>query len=282
MAYWELIDGWDLQIGDVTQSGQRVFIDTQPSSVSSQGVDLPDFGDEWSSDYPTLTVRGISKSLLPGCQNIYKYTVTYSNEDVLDSDEQANDTDLPVAVSIATEVIQYEPVAQISPGAGIIINNNCVFENSGERNLQPVTIRIPQITYNMYRRTSNITTFKNTMIEKVGKVNSETFYGIPAEQLLFQGAECEPYLNASGIRSWKIKLVFMQRIVQLNDTSAPGYTEGATGGWNHVIRQSDGKWDRVLIDGVNTIYSLTPFKPLLTSGYGIQAAATGSGTQVNT
>lgn len=109
--------------------------------------------------------------------------------------------------------------------------------------------------------------------DNIGCVNIATYESIPAECLLFLGAEVSFVFSTDGTQVWTLEYHFSERNIRWSDSteaageSSASSSEGfiATGppfGWNHFWRPSHKRWERVLDDDGNRMYSGGTFSGL--------------------
>lgn len=76
-----------------------------------------------------------------------------------------------------------------------------------------------------------------------GPLNSFPFYNVSAETLLMTGSEIGFSFAADGNSQWTLDYRFHERIIAAANVATP---TGGPGGWNHVYRENDNTWAKVL------------------------------------
>ena len=249
------------------QKGQKVFHEAAFNPRSDLAVSLPAIGDPFSDSAPNCLVVNIEMTYLGDTTNCGRiWTIEYLN-DIQEPDEEVsnpNEEDLQTTIELGSEAISYTPPAGVwrwyAGGAEIVM---------------PMYARINTATVKVYRTIWNnkLDLFLAQNFYKMGKINSDVFWGIPNYMLYYEGANLQETRDEDGDRIWKAEMTFTFRTVTGNFTMGkPDIVEGGQDGWNWVIRDTDtmtateiwGKPYKTAPADHMFIYQATEFKPLLT------------------
>jgi len=249
------------------QKGQKVYHEASFNPHPDLAVSLPSIDDPFSDDAPDCLVVNIEMTYLGDstlCGRIW--TIDYVNT-IVEPDTDTtnpNEEDLQTTIELGSESISYQPPANIwswYPGGSFIT--------------MPMYARINTATVKVYRTIWNgqLDLFMAQNFYKMGKVNSDLFWGIPQYMLYYEGANLQETRDDMGGRIWKAEMTFTFRTVTGDFTMGESDAiEGGKDGWNWVIRDTDtmtatdiwGKPYKAAPADHMFIYQAVEFKPLLT------------------
>lgn len=107
------------------------------------------------------------------------------------------------------------------------------------------TVRVPRV-----KAAADFNTWLATVLACVGKVNSGTYGGFAAGQLLLEGVEGGSRKSPTGVTEYAFDVVFKFRVIGGGITS---------GDWQYLWREDfGGSWDRPK-DGSNYLYATSSF-----------------------
>ena len=94
----------------------------------------------------------------------------------------------------------------------------------------------------------------DALVAAAGFVNGGVgLFNAPVETLLFLGCEASRAVNATGSESWNLDYKFSQRVLWGIDGADDTWK---TIGWNHYLRPTTSKWERLLDKNGNPTYPL--------------------------
>lgn len=250
------------------QKGQKIYMEASFHPDPGTPVSLPSIDDPWSTDAPSVKVVNIFMEYLNQDTNCGRtWTVSYQN-DITENDETVinpDEEDLQTTIELGAELISFQPPADVwhwyAGGPAITI---------------PIGIHINTAVVKVYRTIWNnkLDKFMEINFQKMGKINSDLFWGIPNYMLLYEGSNLQETRDDNGNRIWKAEMVFTFRTVTGDYTmgSACG-EEGGLDGWNWVLREDSTMattpWGKpymsAAIPSKMFLYQATEFAPLLTA-----------------
>lgn len=244
---YELVEGWHVSIGATGNSATRVFLETDADIPGSTRVPLPKIGDSFDNDYENLTLKTIDISIFGGNPNCgKKYTCNYDSQPFLQLSYDVSEDELPGSVEIAAEYIVWEPKTNIY-----------TYATDGKSVVQPVQRIVAHMIIKRSRIIKSFDEYTNIVAKTVHKINNDTFLGIPAGMLKFEGATYTQFKNKAGFDRWRVELTFDCRMV--TRTFAANQD-----GWQFGLRDDNGQWDRL----VPNLYLETDFKNLYSGNLG--------------
>lgn len=242
----ELVDGYQFNITSETSTATRVFTTAVPSGATT--LTLPAIGSSYSSDWPNLTLKSISHTIMgpnPNCPR--KFTCTYDTRPC-PTMELLVDPRPTISMEISADYLTY--TNSTSSGSGDTLWR----WNVGGTITNAPDIIIPKIEYHatltttryLYRDTlDDWFGVSNPRIGTVNKTEITYFTGWPAETLLYTGAQVAPVTSENNNKMWRAEMKFSGRIVyNPSDT-----THSTPLGWNYVFDVADNTYKRLCQDG---------------------------------
>lgn len=244
-----LTERWGFQTGIAGLSGTRTYLDTT-ADLGVSKVGLPKLGDAWDSDNTNITLKNIEVNLLSDRDTCgKKYFCTYDGQPFGQTATPLSDDDVPRSVEVGGEYLTW-----VEPSSG-----SFYFKSDNVKVEQAMARQVSFSNFRMYRVISNsfIDDYMVTVMGMVNKLNDTSFVGFPSEMVMFTGANMTEFKNRIGALRWRVELNFSARSVTRN------FTNG-NDGWNYILRDSTGTWDKPVIGiaGTEGIYPTANFKLL--------------------
>ena len=248
---YELTQQWRFTVSANSISGTRIYLGTN-ASLSTELVDLPNIGDEWSDDYPNVTLKTIDVTYINDNDNCGKrYVCSYDGTPYEQTAVIQDSDEFPRNVSVSGEFIVWEPKDNIFKwGSDLTVADQVVFKH------------VATATFRIVRVVKDFDDYMYDVAKLLNKVNGDTFLGFPAGTVLFNGANMTEFRNRVGSRRWRAELTFTFRTVT-GDFGIPDEGQAPRDGWNYFMRNDTGKFDSIFNANDNSnLYSLEDFTDL--------------------
>lgn len=243
-----LRERWGFHTGTTGLGGVRTYLDTT-ADLGVAKVPLPKMGDAWDSDNTNITLKDMDIELLSGSETCgKKYILTYDGQPYGQTAVPLSDDDVPRTVETGGEYLTW-----VEGGDG-----SFYWPSDSAKVQQAMARQVSLANFRMYRVISNsfIDDYMVVVMGMTNKLNNSSFVGFPAEMCMFTGTNMTEFKNRAGALRWRVELNFSARSVTKDFTAAKD-------GWNFILRQSNGKWERPIIGGgPASIYPTANFKLL--------------------
>ena len=246
----ELTDGYMVDYGLTASSATRVFVDDPDSGTN---IAVPWIGDafpETDLSKVPMYVDHVRKTKFGGMPNLHRYEVTYSTRPTGGSggpngSSKSGADQLIKGYQVGGEVISIaskdngffwvaDPLGKVDPFIDTPVN-------------QKIGKHIGTGSFSIERKTDRDTFPLLKLQALVGKINQDTFEGLPEETVLFEGASGSQYFNEEGKIRFKVSMSFR-------------YRENS---WNHLYREDTGEFQLVATADLTTLYETEDLNVLI-------------------
>lgn len=249
LTVYPLTQEWRFSVSRDGTSGTRVYLEATGQIPGATTETLPKIGDAWDTNYTTCVVVSIDVSYLndnPNCGR--RFVANYQGIPYTETVIPFTADDLPKSVEIGSEQMAIE-----EPGSDE--SHYWKWESDNVAVKQPIFKHWGIANIRFTKTIKDMKKYIYTCMTYVNHINSGTFFGFPAEMVMFEGANLYQYKNRMGADRWKAELVFAVRNVTDDFISGKN-------GWNYVLRKN-GTWDKPKdLDG-NFLYTTMDFDTLI-------------------
>jgi len=249
-----LTENWGFQTGTTGLSGTRTYLETTTDLSGVSRVDLPKLGDSWDEENYNITLKDIAVALVNNSEQCgRKHICSYDGVPFTQVAVPLSDDDVPRSVEVGGEYLTW-----VEGGAG-----SFYFPSDSSKVQQAMAYQVSLANFRMYRVISNsyIDNYMVTVMDIVNLLNDATFVGFATEMVMFTGANMTEFKNRAGSTRWRVELCFSVR--QVTDKFPSVKQPAAADGWNYILRQDTGKFERPIIGGgPASIYKTANFKSL--------------------
>lgn len=240
MGYRELTKNFKLTITSTATSAVRFFIYT--TQAADHEV-LPKMGEKFPKAMAEgveegLYVRSLVKTFAGENALIPQWEVDYSTQEL--RSEGASSADLFASVDFSGEFLNIGKPDSTTSNTW----------SDGTAIEQDLFVRVITAKFSVPKVYMSLNNLLSKVRSTAGKVNSSTFYGNPAETVLFCGASANQFRNDKGQNRWRAVFSFEVR--------APVLAGGGYGNWNYLWNEQKHQW----MELTNNIYSTANFSAL--------------------
>jgi hypothetical protein len=241
---------WQFSVSYDGSSGTRVYLDTDKVLTATK-VPLPNIGDAWDTNNPSLTLKSITTTYIrdnPNCGRLF--TCSYDGVPITQSSVLIGEDDLPKSVSIGGENWAWEPK-----------EDTFTWRSSGDPvRKQMISKRVVLGNITIQGVVRDFDEYLGLVMEIAGGFNEQKFRGLPIGTVLFQGADFTEFRNRTNQKRWRVALNFVVRKCTGNFTDMKD-------GWNFILNESTGEWDEPLDPAGNVMLLNVDFTPLFSGLY---------------
>lgn len=260
-GYRELVEGNEISESERGLEARRTFITDAAGSS-----DLPLIGERYDATAGSVFLRCRERYVrhFGGHPDKYIYTIVYRTPDL--NNMPVDDTihigtknfdNLPCQMEWGAEEVEIETDLDIT-SENYGKTTGWQWEGTAITVKQPMRAFVISGSVLCLQKVSDITTYNAVALTKLGKLNSEVYWGFPINSLMYVGHTGREEYDNAGNKKWSVDMQFAFKL------SFDSSHTALMGVWNYLLRKDTGEWAKpVRTSDSSALYSSTIFTPLL-------------------